>query len=160
MGRVNHGDFHLSNIVADDDLLSPCLIDFAWTETDGHGLIDFTMMESSLRFMRFPRDVNPHLLLEVDRLLAESLATTPAIDRIRKVKDTKTRTKLDAMIRSVSVVRDCMQKAYPNTPAETLRLEYNRVLFAILSGQEKFDDFPILRAIINLDFLRREIGLS
>ncbi|MBK8867618.1 MAG: TniQ family protein [Actinomycetales bacterium] len=159
VGRVNHGDFHLSNVVADGELLNPCLIDFAWTKAGGHGLVDFAMMESSLRFMRFPRDVNLHLLLDIDRKLSETLETSQVRNLVSKVRDRETRVKLDAMTASVTVVRSRMMEAYSSTSLDDLHLEYSRVLYAILCGQEKFHDFPILRTILNLHWLREKIGL-
>ncbi|WP_371152692.1 hypothetical protein [Buchananella felis] len=157
--EVNHGDFHLSNIVVDRNATNPCLIDFAWTKSGGHGLIDYAMLESSLRFMKFPTDVNPRLLLEIDQRLTRTLSVADARARINEIGDCDTRARLTAMIDSVAVVREKMIDAFDEASNHSLWLEYNRVMFLVLAGQEKFESFPLERTIVNLDYLRKQIGM-
>ena len=63
-----HGDLHANNVIidAEDDVH---LIDFAWAAKNKHVLVDYVLMENSLRFLLFPQHVQPDKQLEADRLL-------------------------------------------------------------------------------------------
>ncbi len=66
-GRV-HGDLHADNIVMDQDDI-PHLIDFAWSSEPRDVLVDFALLETSIRFMAFPRPMNLDSQLVVDNIL-------------------------------------------------------------------------------------------
>ena len=63
-----HGDMHTSNVVFDADY-RPWLIDFAWGSNKGHILKDFVLMENSIRFMNFPKNIIHDSEIEIDRHL-------------------------------------------------------------------------------------------
>jgi serine/threonine protein kinase len=67
VGRV-HGDLHPDNIILDRSNV-PHLIDFAWAKQPRNVLVDFVLLETSLRFMAFPRPMGFQEQLGVDRLL-------------------------------------------------------------------------------------------
>ncbi len=63
-----HGDLHPDNIVIDRKEI-PHLIDFAWARGRRDVLVDFALLENSIRFMAFPRPMNLADQLKVDRAL-------------------------------------------------------------------------------------------
>lgn len=67
-----HGDLHPDNIVIDRDRV-PHLIDFAWAHKRRDVLIDFALLESSVRFMAFASAgaINLSDQLNVDRILLD-----------------------------------------------------------------------------------------
>ena len=65
-----HGDLHTDNIVLHDDG-QPKLIDFEWANKDADILIDYVLLENSIRFQSFPKSVNSVVQLTVDRYLLE-----------------------------------------------------------------------------------------
>lgn len=67
VGRV-HGDLHPDNIII-DKTRAPHLIDFAWARESRDILIDFVLLENSVRFMAFPGYANLHEQFRVDMAL-------------------------------------------------------------------------------------------
>jgi len=65
-----HGDLHPDNVVI-DRYSEVHIIDWAWANPSGDILIDFVLMENSVRFWHFPRCCNFEEQLWVDTLLLE-----------------------------------------------------------------------------------------
>ncbi len=65
-----HGDMHPDNIVIHEDKL-PRLIDFEWAHSRTDLLVDFVLMENSIRFKSFPKTLDHKQQLKVDQLLLE-----------------------------------------------------------------------------------------
>ena len=65
-----HGDLHPGNVVLGRTKV-PNLIDFAWAEPCKDILIDYVLLENSIRFMHFPQIANLDEQLFVDRCLLE-----------------------------------------------------------------------------------------
>jgi len=63
-----HGDLHPNNIII-DKTDKPRLIDFDWSGKKRHILVDFVLMENSLRFFLCPRAINIHEQKMVDEWL-------------------------------------------------------------------------------------------
>lgn len=63
-----HGDLHPKNVILDASK-QPHLIDFAWSRYQRHVLVDFVLLENSLRFVSFPKDINPREQLQIDKWL-------------------------------------------------------------------------------------------
>lgn len=155
-----HGDLHLSNIVADGNIANPTLIDYAWTKRSSHVLIDYVMLESSLRIMRFPRSINPGLILAVDRALITDFSGDEAGRIANSLPgESLTRQRLEVMIGAVRAVRTKAKTlAVDNQITDPqLEAEYFKLMYIILCGQEKFDDYPLVRTVINLDLLKHRI---
>jgi hypothetical protein len=142
-----HGDLHLSNVVIATD--GPHLVDFAWSERDDHLLKDFVMMESSMRFMRFPRHVHPALMAKVDQVLNEVFFEDDMTEEFKVTADKGLRWTAYAMLRCVCAVRAlCMKRCamvFPDIKADVLAREYFRCLYLVLAGQQRFDTFPLMR---------------
>jgi hypothetical protein len=68
MARV-HGDLHPDNVVLHHSGSTPHLIDFAWAERERDVLVDFVLMENSIRFRDFPRTANLKEQLNLDKAL-------------------------------------------------------------------------------------------
>jgi hypothetical protein len=155
-----HGDFHLSNIVADGAVQAPTLIDFAWAEKAGHILLDYVMLESSLRFMKFPRTLNPSIVLAVDRALNSSFSMDEGLALAATVRDETSRSRLKTMLQAVGVVRTKAYEVACRGPVSEARLthEYFRALYILLSGQEKFDEYPLMRTAANLNQLQEVVA--
>jgi hypothetical protein len=64
-----HGDLHPRNVIFDDTLTHPHLIDFKWSRQESHVLLDYVLMEISLRFLWIPRGYDPVTEAHVNRLL-------------------------------------------------------------------------------------------
>lgn len=65
-----HGDLHPDNIVIDGHD-TPHLIDYEWSVKDRNILVDFALLENSIRFKHFPRCADIATRLEVDRFLLD-----------------------------------------------------------------------------------------
>jgi Ternary complex associated domain 9 len=52
-----HGDLHGRNVIFDRDGKSH-IIDFAWAERQGHVLVDFVLLENTLRFFLMPKCIH------------------------------------------------------------------------------------------------------
>ena len=67
---VMHGDLHPDNIVL-DRVDTAHLIDFEWSVKDRNILVDFTLLENSIRFKHFPRCADITSRLMVDQFLLD-----------------------------------------------------------------------------------------
>jgi hypothetical protein len=144
-----HGDLHLSNIVLRDR--EPALVDFAWSEMDDHACKDFVMVESSLRFMLFPRAVHPAVVEEVDTQLNAEWSVEAARRVIQDLPASNSRVAVEVMLDGVERVRqhaDVVGEQFLS-PDEWHR-EYFTSLYLVLAGQQRFDTFPLVRVIANL----------
>ncbi len=93
-----HGDLHASNVVMDHKN-SPHLIDFRWSASERHVLIDYVLMENSLRFMLFPRHLPDSDQLRFDLLLLDEDGASRASKIKCRSKETTLRfQKLAAMV--------------------------------------------------------------
>lgn len=156
-----HGDLHPSNIVL-SDVLGLDLIDFAWAHAAGHLFLDYVMLESSMRFKAFPRDVNPNCMLEIDNELNRTLIGD-AVKVASQIRGDLARRRLTVMATSVMTVRqrlaDVLAKQAPKLTQAEIDTEYQRVMYLVLAGQQKFDSFPLLRTTLNLHLLRETLNL-
>jgi hypothetical protein len=73
-----HGDLHPNNIVIGPS--EPHLVDFAWGKHRAHVLKDYVLLETSLRFLLFPRWGGLDRQLEMDRLLLSEDGPARVID--------------------------------------------------------------------------------
>jgi Ternary complex associated domain 9 len=148
-----HGDLHLSNVVVSTD--GPHLVDFAWSSPSDHLLKDFVMMESSIRFMQFPRQVHPKLLERIDRTLNDQFDAEGLADAIRASPDDHFAWAAYAMVRCVAEIRQRVRhlaRELRFDDGDTER-EYARCLYLVLAGQQRFNSFPLLRVLWNLHSL-------
>lgn len=152
-----HGDLHLSNIVVDGTRRAN-LIDFKWAQVGGHIFLDFVLLESSMRYMGFPHDVHPRLVLAIDQELNSDFDGGEAERIIQKVGDKFTRHRLREMLRMVLFVRARARAVLFEWSASSWS-EYQRVLFLVLAGQQRLASFPLMRTIVNLHQLRAGVGL-
>jgi hypothetical protein len=156
--RVNatHGDLHPSNVVfsSSDD---PRLVDFAHADCDQHLFKDFVTMESSLRFMMFPRHIHPALIGPVDEALNEHWSCDPAQRIVDAAVPSDGALALGAMIACVREVREACDRALALGAAalteDEKKEEYFRSLSLLLLGQQQFDTFPLIRVAVNLHLL-------
>ena len=75
-----HGDLHPKNIILDGNYQKVGLIDFAWSAYPRHTLVDYTLLENSLRFMLFPGFCSLPEQLEVDKLLLSETGYSDAAE--------------------------------------------------------------------------------
>lgn len=149
-----HGDLHPSNVVLSSSE-DPRLVDFAWAEKGQHVFKDFITMESSLRFMAFPRHVHPALMAPVDSALNTHWSCDVAEDIVRSARESQGRIGLLAMIACVREVRKACDKVASSAKLDDAvkTQEYFRALALLLLGQQQFDSFPLIRVIANLSQL-------
>jgi hypothetical protein len=148
-----HGDLHLSNVVISEG--RPRLVDFAFAGIEDHVMKDFALMESSIRFMRFPRHVHPKLMLSVDEALNRNWSVDAAREIVPQRAGGRGAMALNCMIDLVSIVRDAARTMLfeGEDPASSWSAEYYRTLYLILAGQQRFPTFPLVRSAINLSQL-------
>lgn len=151
---ASHGDLHLNNVVLSTD--RPHLIDFAWSAIDDHLLKDFVMMESSARFMLFPRHVHPNTLARVDRALNARLIVDDVAACLTSSTEETLRWAAYVMACFVAEVR---KQAWHAAEAlshqlEPFEREYFRCLYLVLAGQQRFATFPLVRLAWNLQTLQ------
>ncbi len=65
-----HGDLHPDNIII-GNMNNPYLIDFAWAEKKRDVLVDYVLIENSIRFKDFPRGINLEEQRQVDQFLLD-----------------------------------------------------------------------------------------
>ncbi|MBW0273067.1 hypothetical protein ATM97_23570 [Nocardia sp. MH4] len=67
------------------------------------------------------------------------------------------------MAKSVMTVRERLASVLGNQGAKfsqgEIDTEYQRVMYLVLAGQEKFQSFPLLRTTLNLHLLREALDL-
>ncbi|MDB4951449.1 MAG: hypothetical protein JWM27_4098 [Gemmatimonadetes bacterium] len=152
---ATHGDLHLSNVVFSSSG-DPRLIDFAHAGCDQHLFKDFVMMESSLRFMMFPRHIHPGLLGPVDVALNEHWSCDVAGQIVAAAAPSEGARALAAMIACVRAVREACDRALQGGPVlteEAKKEEYFRCLSLLLLGLQQFDTYPLVRVAVNLHLL-------
>jgi hypothetical protein len=153
---ATHGDLHPSNVVfsSTDD---PRLIDFAKAGRDQHLFKDFVTMESSLRFMMFPRHIHPALIGPVDEALNDHWSCEPAQRIVDAAVPSDGAWALGAMIACVQEVREAcdrvLDQGAPALTGDEKKQEYFRALSLLLLGQQQFDTFPLIRVAVNLHLL-------
>ncbi len=157
LGKVGpvHGDLHANNIIVGFDD-SVHLIDFAWAAQKRHVLVDYALMENSLRFLLFPDFVDPSEQLEVDLVLlrpdgALDLAKWPESSRLAPYYR-----RLGALIR---VIRDQAQAILGGNGEREFQ-EYLAAQFLILFGQMSYRDYNRLIALRFLGLLARRLSLQ
>ncbi len=149
-----HGDLHLSNVVVSRS--RPHLVDYAWANLQDHLAKDFVLMESSLRFMRFPQYIHPRVLLDIDSELNSHWEVDHARSVIDPTLDSAVTMTLTCMLDVVAEVRRRFASAvsvFSRDRDQWLR-EYYTCLYLILAGQQRFNSFPLLRTTVNLHQLR------
>ncbi|MFD9893646.1 hypothetical protein ACFWY9_30240 [Amycolatopsis sp. NPDC059027] len=150
-----HGDLHLSNVVISRG--RPHLVDYEWAGLRDHLAKDFVLMESSLRFMRFPRHVHPRVLLQVDRLLNSEWDVEVAREGLSAKLNRSSAVAVNCMLDVVGTIRrqfESIVMQFMPIKRRWMR-EYFTCLYLILAGQQRFDTFPLTRTVINLQQLEQ-----
>jgi hypothetical protein len=150
---ATHGDLHPSNVVfsSSDDAR---LVDFAKAGRNQHLFKDFVTMESSLRFMMFPRHIHPALVGPVDTALNQDWSCDDAELIIKEALPSEGSWALKVMVACVRQVRSaCDDVLKLKLADEEKKEEYFRCLALLLLGQQQFDTFPLIRVAVNLHML-------
>lgn len=146
-----HGDLHGQNVLL-DPLLMPRLIDFGWARRRGPTLVDFTVMEATVRFMRFPRHVDP----------TAHLAAQDALDVEFGHLTCARLTDGDPMWRCYQRAGDLISRirasAREACGATWSFREYQAVLFATLVGLVGYETYPTWVVLHTLDHLGRLVA--
>lgn len=157
VGKIGpvHGDFHANNIIVGSDD-SVHLIDFAWAVEQRHVMVDYALMENSLRFLLFPDYVNPSEQLEVDMLLlrpdgAKLLAEWPESSSLSPY--------YRRLGRLVCAIREQAQ-GFLGGDGEKEFQQYLAAQFLILFGQMSYRDYNRLIALRCLGLLARQLSLQ
>jgi hypothetical protein len=100
-GRV-HGDLHPDNVMIDWNK-TPHLIDFAWAKPPRDVLVDYVLLENSVRFMSFPEGSDPHEQLTVDQWLLEEQGWKKVLRK--SFRTTQSHTAYTRMAEAVGVIR-------------------------------------------------------
>ena len=133
-----HGDLHAQNVVLDWER-NAHMIDFGWAESQGPMLVDFTVMEATVRLMRFPRHVKPATFVEFQRALNRSEGHL----RAREIVSRRSEPGAAMYGRAadlVGVIRAAAERACGPTWDYS---EYQAALFATLYGMLAYSSYPV-----------------
>lgn len=135
-----HGDLHPDNIVV-SKALRPHLIDFAWGRADQDILVDYALLECSIRFRDFPK-WNLEDQLKVDDCLLECDGYNK-VDDLRFSSDAA-RARYRRLAVMIKVLREAAQGAsgaHTTSQKASLHRHYLFVQFILLYGLLAFDDY-------------------
>ena len=144
-----HGDLHPRNIVLFEGRV-PYLIDFAWACAEQHILVDFVLLENSLRFLLFPRIYNFKEQAEVD----ESLLEETGYDNIKNIHFSagikrRLYSKLAKMIAAIRIeAKDYFENNFN---------EYLIAQFLVLYGLLRYDDYATALNIRALGLIAKRL---
>lgn len=96
---IVHGDLHCQNILVDENRV-PWPIDFGWCHDNGSPLLDFVMLECSLKFLVIPHQACFSDLLSVERMLLEVATGGGPLDTIPYA------TEIANVIRGIDCIRN------------------------------------------------------
>lgn len=133
-----HGDFHPDNIVM-HETRRPHIIDFAWCKEPRDVLVDYTLMELSVRLMCLPRTV----CLEDQRLVDTLLLEDDGCERVLEMrfKVPETNRLLHRMATIVKTIRSCARSTYgPDFHMRCYLLSQFLVLYGLLR-YESYDGY-------------------
>jgi hypothetical protein len=131
-----HGDLHANNVVI-DNFKKVHLIDFAWADAQKHVLVDYVLMECSLRFLLFPHYVNPSEQLRVDECLLNA-------DGPEELERWATGSPLEGKYRRLGIMlNEVRGEARKFLAADNNNgfLEYLAAQFLVLFGQMSYPDY-------------------
>jgi serine/threonine protein kinase len=130
-----HGDLHPGNIVLDRNNL-PNLVDFAWAESRKDILIDYVLLENSIRFMHFPRIANLDEQLFVDGCLLEEDGYNPIL--AKNFSNTNIQHLYHRLAQMLEIIRNRAKKHL----GDNFTIErYLFVQFIILYGLLRFEEY-------------------
>jgi hypothetical protein len=150
-----HGDLHANNIVI-DKTNNPHLIDFEWASVKHHFLVDFSLMECSLRFATLPNHLCTELLLKHDEDLTKTisgLSCTQDCSIKNEIKDSN-KQYICRCCKLINKIRSHARSAYNSDAFER---HYLISLYLMLFGLFQFRQYPKDRCLLNLGFLSTEI---
>jgi serine/threonine protein kinase len=132
-----HGDLHPDNIVIDRNGL-PHLIDFAWAHANRDVLIDFVLLENSVRFMAFPSagPINLSDQLKVDQAFLDE----NGYEQIGNLRFSRHARRED-YARLACVVRCIRKRARRLLVAEFSMRKYLLTQFIVLYGLMRYKDY-------------------
>lgn len=136
-----HGDLHPNNVLVNDSQPA-VLIDYGWSKPAFNTVVDFVLMEASLKFFSLAWNVNRSDLKQFERAVVKEFLP----DQIT-VNDTN----MAFMRNYVKLIRE---KASRFVDAEDFELQYLLPLFCVTMGQFKY-----AKKVNNLSYLLFSAGL-
>lgn len=130
-----HGDLHPDNIILDSSL-NPRLIDFAWGGHNRDILVDYVLLECSIRFWHFPGCANLTLQGNIDEMLLakDGYADIHSVDFHEY--DNK-----HAFLRLAKMIKIIRMHAESVLGDSFSMRNYLLAQFIVLYGLAKFDDY-------------------
>lgn len=130
-----HGDLHPGNVVLGRTKV-PNLIDFAWAEPCKDILIDYVLLENSIRFMHFPQIANLDEQLFVDGCLLEEDGYNPIL--AKNFSNTNIQNLYHRLAQMLKIIRNRAKKHL----GDNFTIErYLFVQFIILYGLLRFETY-------------------
>ncbi len=145
-----HGDLHANNVILDAVDNSVHFIDFAWAEKKKHVLVDYVLMENSLRFLLFPHHVNPSTQLEADKLLL-------GLDGAQDLAEVRWDCQLGNHYRRLGLILSKIRGEARKYLGGDGFVEYLAAQFLILLGQITYSDYNQLMAVRALGLIATEL---
>lgn len=147
-----HGDLHANNVII-DRYRNVRLIDFAWAHSSKHVLVDYVLMECSLRFLLFPNSINPSEQLEVDKILLE--ADGP--ERLAKIDFESPNGICYRRLGAILAEIRSQAREHISIDCGCGFCEYLAAQFLVLFGQMSFSDYNRLIAARALGLIARKL---
>lgn len=150
VGKV-HGDLHPTNIIL-DRLYNPHIIDFAWANEDRDVLLDYVLIENSIRFMHFPRRVNLDEQRKVDEILLEE----DGWEHINSIKFSVDETK--RVYRRLCNMIGAIRRSARRTLGDNFSMSnYLTTQFIVLYGLMRFETYEPYSTTRNLGMIANRI---
>jgi Ternary complex associated domain 9 len=132
-----HGDLHPDNVIIDRTRVAH-LIDFAWARNRQDVLIDFALLENSIRFMAFRPPINFRDQLRVDRLLVHE-------DPFHEISSLRlsSPTNRERYARLVGAVRVIRERARTLLRRNFSMRHYLTTQFILLYGLLRYDNYEL-----------------
>lgn len=147
-----HGDLHPKNIILDGNYRKAGLIDFAWSAYPRHTLVDYTLLENSLRFMLFPGFCSLPEQLEVDKLLLSETGYSDAAELTFSTDESK-----QYFLRLTSMLRIIRQRARSILDKHYDFTNYLLSQFIVLYGLLKIDKYHPYITVRALGLIAQEL---
>jgi hypothetical protein len=138
-----HGDLHPRNVIV-GDIQRAALIDFGWTQRSFHTMVDFVLMETSLKFFYLPWSLRRRELIAAESALSTEFMPIPTVSDEW----------LAGALRLLQVVRQNADHYLIKSDEHWFVKQYLLPLFLITMGT-----FNFAAKVTNLEYLLLSAGL-
>jgi len=149
---IVHGDLHTDNVVLDGHY-DPTLIDFAWGHINRDILVDYVLMENTIRFNNFPRSI----VLEEQRFVDEALLDYDGTSKVlsKSFNDRRIGQCYHRMAKAIKIIRG---KAKDIIGSKLTGERYLLTQFLVLYGLIRYPDYDQIVATRALGLIAKRLA--